>query len=209
MTELILFIIAIAIASFIVNSLVLFFVGRLTSYEKRNIAIFGALIIIPTWLIMFYILFSLIDSIDSYDYFSINNALLIYFILSFLLTFFVLGKIAGIKPTILRILLIIINIGLLVFVLILTSPSPHPRPPIARFKSETSSSMTSLVAMCDEKEITLPKDTDRIDFVNIENQNCGPLEKGTFIVIAKWKMENKDCTATITETGASFFGRDC
>ncbi len=212
MVELILFIIAVVIASFIINSLILFFVGRLTSQEKKNIAIFGALIIIPTWIAIYFI-YSFIYVNDPGD-----SILFIYIIFSFLFTFFILKKatssyvknISATKSVISRISLIGANIVLVSYIILLSSNVQKPRSHFAaNFMAQAAGSVSGLVSMCGEKDITLPDDFDRIDFVNIKDQSCGPLGKGTFTVIAKWKLENKDCTATITETGASFFGRDC
>lgn len=171
----------------------------------------STLIIIPVFISTMLLLGLVIDTT------SINSKQIepLYYIFSFLITFSILGKIVSPYTkniskrclVVLRILLIIINIAIPFIIVYNLSEHPPRRKPVVAFKSEVSGKLPEFILMCDERDITLPNNTDLTSFINIESQSCGYQGKITFTVIAKWNKG--DCTATITETGVSFFGKDC
>ena len=113
--------------------------------------------------------------------------------------------------TLIELLVVIAIIGILASVVLASLSGSREKAQLATFKQETAGSVGSIVLDCDSNASpTPPADTTQTDWAaSFTSTSCGPTGSGTFSITATPQNTNIDCTATVTENGATYAGTDC
>ena len=74
----------------------------------------------------------------------------------------------------------------------------------AAFRSSVAGAVSQLIISCEMGDVSPPADTSLVDWAeNVSEQDCGMSGEGTFRIEARG-VEPVDCTAVVTEEGATF-----
>ncbi len=108
--------------------------------------------------------------------------------------------------TLIELLVVIAIIGILAAITITSVSSARTKAQKAAFKSEVVSNSKSLVSSCDSGTQTAPSDTSVTNWAaSFTASSCGSAGSLTFSITATPQATAlSGCTATATETGATF-----